>query len=58
MALIGDKKNSTKIFEYAVTNAKTDGEIAVIMKVVNEMNNKEFDVKIYKVAAKRNVFFI
>lgn len=58
LALIGDKKNSTKIFEYAVTNAKTDGEIAAIMKVVNEMNNKELDVKISKVAAKRNVFFI
>jgi soluble lytic murein transglycosylase len=58
LALTGDKKNSTKIFEYAVANAKTDGEIAVIMKVVNEMNNKELDVKISKAAAKRNVFFI
>ncbi len=58
LALMGDKNNSTKIFEYAVANAKTDGEIAVIMKVVNEIKNKELDVKISKAAAKRNVFFI
>jgi len=58
LALMGDKKNSTKIFEYVVANAKTDGEIAVVMRVVNEMNNKELDVKISKAAAKRNVFFI
>ncbi len=58
LALIGDKSNSTKIFEYAVANAKTDGEIAVIMKVVNEIKNQELDVKISKAAAKRNVFFI
>ena len=58
LALIGDKKNATKIFEYAVENAKTDGQIAVIMKVVNEINNQELDVRISKAAAKRNVFFI
>jgi soluble lytic murein transglycosylase len=58
LALIGDKKNSTKIFEYSVANAKTDGEVAVIMKVVNEIKNQELDVKISKAAAKRNVFFI
>ncbi len=58
LALMGDKKNSTKIFEYVVASAKTDGEIAVVMKVVNEMNNKELDVKISKAAAKKNVFFI
>jgi soluble lytic murein transglycosylase len=58
LALIGDKNNSTKIFEYVVANAKTDGEIAVVMKVVNEMKNQELDVKISKAAAKRNVFFI
>jgi len=58
LALIGDKSNSTKIFEYVVANAKTDGEIAVVMKVVNEINNQELDVKISKAAAKRNVFFI
>ena len=58
LALMGDKNNSTKIFEYAVANAKTEGEIAVIMKVVNEMKNKELDVKISKAAAKKNVFFI
>jgi len=58
LALMGDKKNSTKIFEYVVTNAKTDGEIAVVMRVVSEMDNKELSVKISKVAAKKNVFFI
>jgi soluble lytic murein transglycosylase len=58
LSLIGDQTNSTKIFEYAVENAKTDGQIAVIMKVVNEFDNQELDVRISKVAAKRNVFFI
>lgn len=58
LALIGDTKSATKIFEYAVNAAKTDGQIAVIMKVVNEMNNRGLDVKISKFAAKRNVVFI
>ncbi|MCE3254824.1 MAG: slt [Rickettsiaceae bacterium] len=58
LALIGDRKSAAKIFEYGVANAETDGEIAVIMKVVNEIGNKELDVKISKAAAKRNVFFI
>ena len=58
LALIGDKKSSTKVFEYAVGSARTDGEVVVIMRVVNEMGSKELDVKISKAAAKRNVFFI
>ncbi len=58
LALIGDKKSAAKIFEYAVLKTKTDGEIAVIMKVVNELNDKALDVKISKIAAKKNVFFI
>ena len=58
LSLIGDKENSTKVFEYAVANAKTDGEIAIIMRVVSEIKDKEMSVKLSKVAAKRNVFFI
>lgn len=58
LALMGNQKTATKVLEYSVVNAKTDGQIAVIMKVVNEMKNKELDVKVSKFAAKRNVFFI
>ncbi len=58
LALTGDKKNATKIFDYAVENAKTDGQIAVIMKVVNELGDRQMDVKISRTAARKNVFFI
>lgn len=58
LALTGDKKNATKIFDYIVENAATEGQIAVIMKIVNELNDRQLDVKISRTAAKRNVFFI
>ena len=56
--LLGEKSNATKAFEYAIAHAKTEGQIAAIMKIVNEMKNRELSVKISKAAAKRNVFFI
>lgn len=58
LALTGDKKNATKIFDYLVDNATTDGQIAVIMKLVNELGDRQLDVKISRTAARRNVFFI
>ncbi|MDX2083398.1 MAG: lytic transglycosylase domain-containing protein [Rickettsiales bacterium] len=58
LALMGDKKNAAKIFEYAVDNATTDGQIAVIMKVVNEIKDRQLDVRISRIAARHNVFFI
>jgi soluble lytic murein transglycosylase len=58
LAITGDKDNASKIFEWAVNNSATDGQIAVIMKLINEIGDKQLDVKISRVAAKKNVFFI
>ncbi len=58
LALIGDIKNATNVFEYTVANAKTNGEIAVIYKVAKEIENNDLNLAIYNEAAKRNVFFI
>lgn len=58
LALTGDKKNATKIFNYAIENATSDGQIAVIMKIVNELGDRQLDVTVSRTAAKRNVFFI
>ena len=58
LAITGDKKNATKIFEYIVNKAETEGQIAVIMKIINEIGDRQIDAKISRVAAKKNVFFI
>ena len=58
LALMGDKKNATQIFEYIIKNAETDGQIAVIMRIVNEVGDIEMDVKLSRVAERKNVFFI
>ena len=58
LALAGDLENSTKIFEYIVNNASSDGQIAVIMKLINELGDRQMDAKISRVAARKNVFFI
>lgn len=58
LAITGDKKNATKIFEYIVNNAVSEGQIAVIMKVVNEIGDRQMDANISRTAAKKNVFFI
>jgi len=58
MAIMGDKTTATKVFEYAVTNSSSDGQIAVIMRIVNELNDRQIDAKISRVAARKNVFFI
>ncbi len=58
LALTGDKKNATKIFDYSIENAATDGQIAVIMKIVNELDDRQMDVRVSRTAAKKNVFFI
>lgn len=58
LAITGDKQNSSKIFEWLVNNSPTEGQIAVVMKIVNEMNDRELDAKISRLAAKKNVFFI
>ncbi|MBU6140311.1 MAG: lytic transglycosylase domain-containing protein [Proteobacteria bacterium] len=58
LSVTGDKSSSTKIFEWIVNNAKTDGQISVIMQLVNEIGDRQLDARISRIAAKRNVFFI
>jgi soluble lytic murein transglycosylase len=58
LAVSGDLENSTKIFEWLVNNAPTDGQIAVIMNIIKEIGNQQLDAKISRVAAKKNVFFV
>ena len=58
LAMSGDKTNASKIFEWLINNSPTDGQIAVVMKIVNEIGDKEIDAKISRVAARKNVFFI
>lgn len=56
LAITGDKKNATKIFEYIVNNAASEGQIAVIMKVVNEIGDRQMDANISRTAAKKMSF--
>ncbi len=58
LAISGDIDNAFKIFEWIINNSPTEGQIAVIMKIITEIGNRQLDVKISKVAAKRNVFFV
>lgn len=58
LAITGDKDNASKIFEWIVQNAPTDGQIAVIMKIINELGDRQLDAKISRIAAKKNVFFV
>lgn len=58
LAMSGDKVNATKIFEWLVNNAPTEGQIAVIIKIINEIGDKQIDAKIARIAARKNVFFI
>lgn len=58
LALMGEKAEATKVFEYTVNNATSDGQIAVVMRIVNELKDRQMDARISRVAAKKNVFFI
>lgn len=58
MALMGQKAEATKVFEWTVNNATSDGQIAVVMRIVNELKDRQMDARISRVAAKKNVFFI
>ncbi len=57
-AITGNKAAAAKIFEWIVNTAPTEGQIAVVMKIVNELEDRELDAKISRVAARKNVFFI
>lgn len=58
LAITGDKANASKIFEWLVSNVPTEGQAAVIMKIVNEIGDRQLDARISRIAAKRNIFFI
>lgn len=58
LAMAGDKTNAGKIFEWVVTNSSTEGEIAVVMRLINEIGDRALDAKVSRIAAKKNVFFI
>lgn len=58
LALTGEKSSSGKIFEWLVNNSTSEGEIAVIMRIINELGDRQLDARISRVAAKKNVFFI
>lgn len=58
LAITGNKEDATKIFEWIVNNSPTEGQIAVIMKIVNEIGDRQLDARISKVASRKNVFFI
>ena len=58
LAISGDRANASKIFEWIVNNAPTDGQIAVIMNIIAEIGDRQLDAKISRVASRRNVFFV
>ncbi len=58
LALTGDKENSSKIFEWIIMNSPTNGQISVVMKIINELGDRQLDARISRVAARKNVFFI
>ncbi len=58
LAITGDKTNAGKIFEWLIINSSSEGQIAVIMKIINEIGDRQLDAKLSRIAAKKNVFFI
>lgn len=58
LMLMQDQKTAEKIFIWVIKNSYNKGQIAVTMKLVNEMRDRALDVKISRYAAKKNVFFI
>ncbi len=58
LSLMGDMVTAGKVFENFIINAKSDGQIAIAMKLINEIDNKELSAKMSRVASRRNVFFI
>jgi soluble lytic murein transglycosylase len=57
-AVIGNKTAAGEIFEWLINNMNKEGEIAVLMKLVDEIDDRQLDVKISRLAARKNVFFI
>ena len=58
LAVSGNRDSASKIFEWLVNNAPTEGQIAVIMKIIGEIGDRQIDAKISRIASKKNVFFV
>jgi soluble lytic murein transglycosylase len=58
LALFGDKKSAIQIFENLIKNSDSSGQIALIMKIVDEFNDSVMSNKITQAGARKNVFFI
>jgi soluble lytic murein transglycosylase len=58
LAVMGEKKIASKIFEYIINNTKSDGEVAVIVKIANEINDPTLIIEVSQMAGRKNVFFI
>lgn len=58
LTIMNEKTDATKIYEWIVNNSPTEGQIAVVMKLVNESGDRQMDARISRIAAKKNVFFI
>lgn len=55
---LDDKDSAKEIFKWLVANAKNKTDIAVIMKLVNELKDRVLDVEVSRVASKKDVFFV
>ena len=55
---LDDKDSAKEIFKWLVSNAKNKTDIAIIMKLVNELNDRALDVEVSGVASKKDVFFV
>ncbi len=58
LTILDRQSDAGKVMEWAINNSASDGEVAIIMSLSNEIGNKQLDVKLSRVAAKKNVFFI
>lgn len=58
LKILNQNNDSAKIFEWVINNAATDGQVAVVMKIINEFNDRQLDARLSRVAARKNVFFI
>ncbi len=56
--LMDKKSDAGKILEWIINNSGSEGEVAVVMALSNEIGDKQLDVKLSRVASKKNVFFI
>ena len=54
----GKISQSIDLLESIIYNTKSKGQIAIIMKIVNEFSNRSLEVKLARIAAKKDVFFV